>query len=167
MNKIIWLLILAAISAQSMAQEPSVDKVKVGDVAPVFTIQTIDGQLFDLAQLKGKVVYINFFATWCGPCQKELPYVEQEIWQSIKNPNFVMLVIGREHTPEELMKFRSEKGFTFPMAADTKREVFNSYATQNIPRNLIIDKEGNVVYFKHGFTEEEFKEMVTLLKGML
>lgn len=167
MNRIIWLFIIAAMATKTLAQEVNSDKVKVGDAAPVFKIQTIDGQPFDLAQLKGKVVYINFFATWCGPCMKELPYVEQEIWKSLKNPNFVMLVIGREHTPEELMKFRSDKGFTFPLAADTKREIFDKYATQNIPRNLVIDKMGKIVYFKHGFTEEEFKEMIETIKELL
>jgi len=93
--------------------------------------------------------------------------VENEIWKSIKNPNFVMLVIGREHTTEELIKFRSKKGFTFPLAADTNRQIFDSYATQNIPRNLIIDKNGNIVYFKQGYTEEEFKEMVEIIKSLL
>jgi peroxiredoxin len=167
MHKRIHFLLIAAFSVSVNAQEVNSDLVKIGDAAPVFRIQTIDGVTFDLTQLKGKVVYINFFATWCGPCLKELPFVEKDIWKSIKNPDFVMLVIGREHTAEELIKFRNKKGFTFPLAADTKRQIFDSYATQNIPRNLIIDKNGNVVYFKKGYSDEEFKEMVKIIKALL
>jgi len=70
MSKVFQLLLIVALASTLKAQEVNTDKVKVGDAAPVFIIQTIDGQTFDLAKLKGKVVYINFFATWCKPCQK-------------------------------------------------------------------------------------------------
>jgi peroxiredoxin len=93
--------------------------------------------------------------------------VEKDIWKSITNENFAMLVIGREHTKEELVKFRTEKAYTFPIAADTKRAVYSLFATQTIPRNLVVDKKGNIVYFAQGFSEEEFNKMVALIKESL
>jgi len=78
-----------------------------------------------------------------------------------------MLVIGREHNTEELLKFREQKNFTFPMAADPERKIYSQFAHQNIPRNLVIDKTGKVIYSKHGFTEKGFDEMVQLIKKYL
>jgi peroxiredoxin len=151
----------------SQAQNNNGDIIQVGDKAPQFSVTTLNGETFDVAKQKGNVIYLNFFATWCGPCMKELPHVEDKIWKSIKNPDFVMLVIGREHSVEELQKFREQKGYTFPMAADPEREIYSQFALQNIPRNIVIDKSGKVIYSKHGFTEKAFDEMIQLIKKNL
>jgi peroxiredoxin len=167
MKNLLLLLITICSILTVDAQNDNSDIIFVGDKAPVFSATTLNGETFDVAQLKGKVIYLNFFATWCGPCMKELPHVEDKIWKSIKDTDFVMLVIGREHNREELQKFREQKGFTFPMAADPEREIYSQFARQNIPRNLVIDKTGKVIYSKHGFTEKAFDEMIQLIKKNL
>lgn len=167
MKRYLFLLLFILTISISKAQNNNGDIILVGDKAPLFSVTTLNGETFDLAQLKGKVIYLNFFATWCGPCLKELPYVEDKIWKSIKNDDFVMLVIGREHSNEELQKFRKQKSFTFPMAADPERKIYSQFAEQNIPRNVIIDKTGKVIYSKHGFTEKEFDEMIQFIKKNL
>lgn len=164
-TKIIFLFVL--ISSILMAQEIKPEFLKEGDKAPNFTITTLDGKAFNTKALKGKTIYINFFATWCGPCMKEIPHVEKEIWQAIKNENFAMIVIGREHSVEEMQKFKADKKLTMPIAADTKREVYSLFAPQNIPRNIVISKNGTVLWNKHGFEQDEFNEMIELIKKEL
>lgn len=167
MKKLFFVFLLAIAFQFSEAQTDKPEFIHVGDVAPEFSITTLDGKVIDTQQLKGKVIYINFFATWCGPCMKELPFVEEKIWKTIKNPDFVMVVVGREHTNEEMADFLEKKGFTFPIAADTDRSIFSKFAHQNIPRNVIIDKNGKIAYSKFGFTEEEFGNMVSTIKQCL
>lgn len=164
-TKITFFVIL--ISSILVAQEVKPEFLKEGDKAPDFTIKTLDGKVFSTKELKGKTIYINFFATWCGPCMKEIPHVEKEIWQGIKNENFAMIAIGREHTVKEMEKFKTDKKLTMPIAADTKREVYSLFAPQNIPRNIIISKDGIVLWNKHGFEQDEFNEMIELIKKEL
>lgn len=137
---------------------------KVGDKAPVFKALTIEGKEINTAKLKGKILMVNFMATWCPPCNKELPVLQAEIWEKYKDhPDFVLLVVGREHTAEELQKFAKEKGLDLPFAPDPERGIFSLFATQSIPRNYIMDKKGKILYQSIGYTEEEFGKIIKLL----
>ena len=141
-------------------QNDSTTLIKTGDPAPLFKCRTIDGKSIDISKLKGKVIMVNFFATWCPPCNLELPVLQKEIWDKYKNnPDFVLIILGREHSEAEVKDFVAKKKFTMPFAPDPKREIFSLYATQNIPRNVIIGKDGNVLFQGTGFSEEEFSEI--------
>jgi len=137
--------------------------VKVGQKAPNFTVQTLDGHILRLAELRGQVVLINFFATWCGPCMAEMPELEKQIWKKYKDHNFLVVAIGREHSEAELKKFVREKKFSFPVAPDPKREVYGRFASQFIPRIFLIDKEGKIIYQSSGYSPEEFARLVELV----
>lgn len=137
------------------------DLIKVGDQMPAFTIVSDNGTKMSSASLKGKVVLINFFATWCPPCQKELAEVQQKLWPKYKdNKNFQLLVIGREHTDVELAKYNEKKGFTFPLYPDKNRAIFGAFAKNLIPRTYLIGKDGKVIYAGKGYTEEDFVELM-------
>lgn len=155
--------ILFFMSQPGMAQtEEKIDFLKEGDFIPQFNIPLENGTTISSSDLKGKVVVLSFFATWCGPCMKELPHVQKEIWEKYKDNNkFQLLVIGREHTREEMTKFKNDKGFTFPIIADTKREIFSIFAKQNIPRMYLIDKTGKIVYMTEGFEDKTFKSFLS------
>jgi thiol-disulfide isomerase/thioredoxin len=115
----------------------------------------------------GKVVLINFFATWCGPCQLELPHIEK-IWSDLKHEDgFQLVVIGREETPEAVRAFRQERGFSFPMAADPDRAIYSLFAKELIPRTLVISPKGQVVYSTAGFLETDLEELNAMLKEQL
>jgi peroxiredoxin len=166
MNKTIFpVLLLILLSMVAQGQTDSTTLTKVGDQAPVFQCKTIDGKAIDVSKLKGKIIMINFFATWCPPCNLELPVLQKNIWEKYKNnPNFVLVILGREHNEKEVKDFVSKKNFKMPFAPDTDRAIFKLYATQNIPRNIIIGKDGKILFQNSGYTPEEFKEIENLLK---
>lgn len=141
--------------------------VQEGQNLPVFSVTNENG-IIKSSDLKGKVVLINFFATWCAPCMEELPLLQKEIWEKYKNNNkFSLFVIGREHSQDEITTFKTKKGFTFPMYPDKTRSVYSLFAKQSIPRNYIIDTNGRVVYVSIGFGEAEFNKMLNKLDELL
>lgn len=142
--------------------------VKTGETAPDFTFESAPGKTQKLSDLKGKIVWINFFATWCGPCRQELPHLQKEVYDKYKdNPDFVLIILGREHKWEEVNKFKTEQGFTMPFYPDPERKVFSLYANQNIPRNFIIDKDGKVAYSSIGFEPEEFEKIKKKVEDLM
>ncbi|MGJ1389167.1 TlpA family protein disulfide reductase [Sphingobacterium spiritivorum] len=164
MKQLILLLILT-IAVPVFGQEW---KVKVGEQTPVFEWKDKKEEQKDISMLKGKVVLINFFATWCPPCRQELPRVENEIWAKYKSrTDFSLLVFAREEGWDKLDPFMSKQQYTFPVFPDLKREIFSKYADTGIPRNVILNKKGEVVYQSIGYTEDEFKHLLTVLESEL
>jgi peroxiredoxin len=140
---------------------------KVGQQVPEIGWVTLDGQKFDGKTLHGKVVLINFFATWCGPCMQEMPHLQKDIFQKIKDKNFVMVSIGREHNDAELKEFRKKREFTIPIAADPERKIYSRFATEYIPRNYVIAADGRIAFQSVGYSEPEFKNMLQVIEKEL
>ncbi len=144
--------------------------VKVGDLAPDFTLQLTDGSTFTLSNQRGKVVMLQFTAGWCGVCRKEMPHIESEIWQPHKeNSDFVLVGIDREETLEDILPFVEAVGTTYPIAMDTNADVFAQYALREsgITRNILIDREGRIVMLTRLFKEDEFAALVEKINTML
>ena len=153
-----------AVVTFAAAQTDTTTITRVGDKAPVFTCKTIDGKTIDISKLQGKVVMINFFATWCGPCNLELPVLQKNIWDKYKNKdNFQLIILGRQHNESEVSNYVKSKKFTMPFAPDPERKIYGLYATQFIPRNVIIGKDGRIIFQSMGYTPEEFKKIEDLL----
>jgi len=167
MKQILLIFAVLTFSFSLFAQDEAT-LVKVGDKAPDFSFTTEKGKTTKLSDLKGKVVWINFFATWCPPCRLELPHLQKEVYDKLKNnPNFELIILGREHSWEEINKFTTENKFDMPFYPDIGRKVFSLYAKQNIPRNFIIDKEGKIAVASTGFTEKEFDEIIKKTEVLL
>jgi len=142
--------------------------VNEGQKAPDFTITMENGLNKSLSGLKGKVVWIKFFATWCPACRKELPHLQEAVYEEFKNrDDFEVLVIGREHTWEEVNKFKAEHNYSLPFYPDPEREIFSKYAKQNIPRNFVIDKDGNIAVSSTGYNKEDFEEIINKVAALL
>ena len=159
------LLVLGTL-ARVNAQE-KVTLVKVGDDVPEFVMEMFDGQKINIKDLKGKIVLINFWATWCPPCQEELKRVQKEIIDRFKGKDFVFLAISREESKEQVKKFRERNGYTFPMGLDPERKIYSKFATATIPRNFIIDKKGKIVEIEVGYTKEASAKMIEKLERLL
>ena len=144
--------------------------VKVGDMAPDFELTMDNGKTIHLSDLRGKVVMLQFTASWCGICRKEMPHIESDIWQKHKNnKNFVLVGIDREETPEKVALLRDVTKITYPLAYDTTGDVFRLYAHPNagITRNILIDKKGRIVMLTRKFDEQEFKNLCSKITQML
>ena len=180
MNKKNYLLFLFlfAVSAFVVAQDKKEDVVvyeneyivKVGDLAPDFTLELTDGRTFTLSEQRGKVVMLQFTAGWCGVCRKEMPFIERDIWLPNKdNEEFVLLGIDREETKEQIDAFIKKVGTTYPIAMDVNADVFASYALRNsgITRNVLIDRDGKIVMLTRLYNEDEFASLVERINNML
>ena len=144
--------------------------VKVGDMAPDFSLPMTDGSTFTLSEQRGKVVMLQFTASWCGVCRKEMPHIESEIWQRHKdNANFVLVGVDREETKEVVDAYTQKVGTTYPMALDTAANAFASYALRQsgITRNVLIDRDGKIVKLTRLYNEAEFSGLVQAIDSLL
>jgi peroxiredoxin len=150
-----------------LAYVDAVSLTKPGAEAPSFRITGADGRDFEPNALRGKVLLINFFATWCVPCNLELPHLE-ELWRQYGGRNdFAMLVIGREESDESLRVFMKQHGYSFPVAADPEHLVYSLYAKELIPRTYVIARDGTISYATTGFKEEDIQRLKTELVSQL
>ncbi|MCX2575617.1 TlpA family protein disulfide reductase [Pedobacter sandarakinus] len=169
MKKILFLCVAlcAVITGFAQKNDPTT-LTKLGDQSPDFSFEIEKGKTVNLSQFKGKLILINLFATWCPPCNTELPLVQTQIWDKYKeNNNFAFFVFGREEGWDKLIPYKTKKGFTFPILPDLNREVFGKFATQSIPRNVLIDETGKIIYQSIGYEPAEFKSMVALIDQKL
>ncbi|MFO7853343.1 MAG: TlpA family protein disulfide reductase [Bacteroidota bacterium] len=143
-----------------IAQDGESTLTSVGQEAPAFKCTTVDGKVINTKELKGKVIWLNFFATWCPPCKRELPVLEKNVMGKYRdNPDFVLLVLGREHTMDEMKEYASNTGLKLPFAPDEGRKIFSMYATRSIPRNVVIGRDGRIAIQTIGYTEAEFTKL--------
>ena len=147
-------------SAESDRDKEESSVIKIGDMAPDFTVEMLDGRSLKLSDMKGKVVLLNFWATWCGPCMKEFAEIPEKIIKRFEGEeNFVFIPISRGESRETVQKKMNQlrrSGINFPVGLDPDKAIYESYASKYIPRNFLIDKEGKVVYTSVGYEEEEF-----------
>ena len=141
--------------------------VKTGDLAPDFTVEMLDGSRVTLSDLRGKVVLLNFWASWCPPCREELTHVQQEIIDRFAGREFLFLPISRGESRDEVDAFRKKSGYEFPMGIDPSREIFDRYASNYIPRNFLIDADGKVILTTVGFEKNEFEALIRTIRQTL
>lgn len=136
-------------------------KLKKGDPAPNFTVKMLDGSVVNIADLKGKVVVINFWATWCQPCRAELSRVDSEIVDRFAKDDLVFIAISRGETRDKVENFRRMTNYKFRMGLDTDSDIFNKFADNSIPRNYIIGRDGRIAGVHMGYSNELFHELIS------
>ena len=122
--------------------------VKVGDMCPNFDIILPNGSSTSIEALKGKVVMLQFTASWCGVCRKEMPFIEKDIWLKLKdNKDFALYGIDLKESASAVEKFAASIPVTYPIALDPKGEIFELFCEKGagVTRNIILNKEGKII----------------------
>lgn len=158
-------------AAPAKPAEPTPEEstlTKVGQAAPLFTVPTLGGADFVLADHKGQVVLVNWFATWCGPCKAEMPALKGRVWEKFgTNPAFAMVSVSRGEDAAKVGPFVKERGLPWTIGLDAGKTAYGLYAAAYIPRNYVIGRDGRIVYQSEGFEEAEFAAMIAVIEKEL
>lgn len=168
MNKAIYTILFLCISVMSLQAQQAYEHqfiVKVGDKAPNFKVKLTDGSVFKLSEQIGKVVMLQFTASWCSVCRKEMPYIEKDIWQKLKAKDFVVLGMDYKEKPEKVHAFAKQMKITYPLAMDTTGAAYHLFSQEGsgVTRNVIIDKNGEIIFLSRLFNIKEFEEMKAVI----
>ena len=156
-----------------MVKKPGIDSrgyiINIGDIAPNFTMEYTTGEKITLADLRGKVVVLQFTASWCSVCRKEMPHLEKDVWQQFKEKGLVLVGIDRDEPIETVIQFQKDMGTTYPLALDPGAEIFGLFADKNsgVTRNVVIDQQGKIVFLTRLFEEKEYNQMIEVIKSLL
>ena len=164
MHHIILVSISIAFSFQTLAQTLNDHGyiVSVGDVLPALNVTLTDGTQLSPDHFKGKVVLIQFTASWCGVCRKEMPHLEKDVWLKYKDhPDFLMVGIDLDEPLDKVISFGESVGVTYPLALDPGGKLFYQFAAQNsgVTRNILSDRDGNIIMLTRLFDQDEFHRM--------
>ncbi len=141
MKKLLILMVVFCFSLFFSACSKEQAALKVGDTAPDFSLTDRQGKIWSLSELKGQVVFINFWATWCPPCLKELPSM-QNLYTRIPEENFKMLAVLSKDLPYQADHVAKQKGITIPILDDAQNIVGSDYLLTGLPETYIVDKQG-------------------------
>jgi len=170
-NLLLTLVFLLFTATALLAQEAdSVGYiVKNGDLSPEFTMTLTDGSQLSISDLKGKIVMLQFTASWCVVCRKEMPFIEEEIWKVYKDKGLVVIGIDRDEPMETVQKFREQMKITYPLALDPNADIFGLFALKQsgVTRNVILDRDGRIAFKTRLFEREEFDLMKSKIKELL
>lgn len=147
--KLPFLVVLTLFMLTGCEDSPTAPQSTASDVglnrpAPDFTLTDMQGRKVTLSQFRGKIVLLNFWATWCPPCVEEMPSLEQ-LHQRFKDQGLVLLAVNVEESYQTVSRFLQGKNYSFPILLDTAAEVQNTYQVFRFPETFVIDRNGIIV----------------------
>jgi peroxiredoxin len=143
--------------------------VKVGDQAPDdFELVLNNGNKTSLKQLRGKIVILQFTASWCSVCREEMPHLESDVWKAYQNKNVVLIGVDRDEPLAKVQKFHDDMQLTYPLALDPGADIFGRFANKKsgVTRNVVIDPTGKIVYLTRLYDKQEFAQMLKAIKSL-
>jgi peroxiredoxin len=144
--------------------------VKTGDIAPAdFELVLTDGTKTSLKQLRGKVVILQFTASWCSVCREEMPHLEKEVWQAYKDKGLVLIGVDRDEPLEKVKSFHRVMNISYPLALDPGADIFCRFANKKsgVTRNVVIDRDGKIVYLTRLYDKQEFASMLKAVDALV
>lgn len=145
--KVILLILLSGTLVTGCAAPA--EAPEIGKSAPSFQLTDIDGQSISLSDFKGKTVLLNFWATWCGPCRSEMPYI-QEVYDERSEPGLVILAVNIGESLTKVEEFIQDYNLTFPVLLDREGNVAEKYNIRAIPTTYLVDGDGIIKDIKIG-----------------
>ncbi|MBQ2959138.1 MAG: TlpA family protein disulfide reductase [Alistipes sp.] len=167
---IMWPTEASAEASRSSVVQDDIAKTTLiieGDKAPDFTVEMLDGSKVKLSSLRGKVVLINFWATWCPPCRQEMSHLQEGVIDHFAGREVVVLPISRGEDRATVESFIKKMCYTFPVGLDKSQAIYRQYASNYIPRSVVVGKDGKVVYVAVGYDEEIAKEVNAAIEKAL
>jgi len=154
-----------------VGQEPKPDErgyiVKVGYTIDDFKVTLLDGTSKKLSEFNAPVMVLNFFASWCVVCRKEIPHVEQEVWQQLKDHGVIVLGVDYKEKPDTVRQFIKKMNISYPVVLDEKGEIFNRFARGGVTRNIVLDQDLKIIYLTRLFDVNEFEGMKNTIRKAL
>ena len=144
--------------------------VKTGDQAPAdFELQLTDGTKTSLKQLIGKIVILQFTASWCSVCREEMPHLEKDVWQSYKDKGLILIGVDRDEPLTKVLAFQKDMSISYPFALDPGADIFARFANKKsgVTRNVVIDRDGRIAYLTRLYDQQEFAAMVKAIDALV
>lgn len=131
-----------------------------------FELEDLNGKKVQMSDFKGKVIFLNFWATWCGPCRSEMPSMEK-LYNALKNKGLVMLAINLQEDKKKVAAFMNSNKLTFPVLLDTTGKIGSIYGARNIPTTYLFDKSGFAVFGTAGAREWNDDQHMEIFRHLL
>lgn len=161
-----WAFIaLVALSAPTIAREAPL-KPWAGGSTPPLALNGLDGLEVDLAKLRGRVVVVNFWATWCEPCRDEMPSLDR-LREKMKGQPFEVLAVNFGESQERAQAFVAKEKFTIPVLLDPYKKAAEAWKVKGLPMTFVVDSRGRVRYWTFGERDWSAGESLALLEKML
>jgi thiol-disulfide isomerase/thioredoxin len=166
------LLTVLAVAASPAPAEPGLSEnltpVSGSPPAPVLALEAVDGARYDLTDLRGRVVLVNFWATWCPPCVAEMPAIER-LYENLGPRGLEVLAVNTGEPQDAIEAFtaRFEPSLTFPLLLDLDGQAFEHWSLRGLPKSYVVDKQGRLAYEAEGARDMDSTHIRGLLEGLL
>ena len=163
-------LLSVAVAAPGFASDPlaslTISRLPAGSTAAPFELTSLDGKLVKSSELAGKVVLVNFWATWCGPCKEEMPSLAR-LQQQLDPAQFVLLTVTTDVQRQGITHFLSHLGVTLPVLFDEDQEVSRAFMVRGLPTTVVIARDGSLVGRAVGPRAWDSPEVISLIRDMM
>ena len=154
-TSILFILVVAiAFTIYNELTKEKNDLLQVGDWAPDFALTDLNGEQHQLSEYKGQGVFVNFWGTWCKPCEKEFPLMEKQ-YQVYKDQGVEILAVNIAQSDYEVRQFAEQRNLTFPIVIDKDKSVMEAYNIRPLPTTLLVNQEGKIEKIITGEMSEE------------
>lgn len=163
--------LMATMAGPLFCQEVQPDSrgyiVKVGDRVDDFAVTLLDGRTQRLSEFQASVLVLNFFASWCSVCRKEIPHIEREIWQPLRARGVMVLGVDYREAPDTVRQMVQEMPISYPVALDRDGKIFDRFARGGVTRNVVLDRNLKIICLTRLFDRGEFDRMKQIIQRQL